>query len=123
MKHETKKIEDRYFFYGDISKEKLVNAGEDLLKAIKGHRVVCADITLVHSSNLGENFHIVLKKRYKKGQFQYFLNVLKHCWYEYGYIEGMIWCNNGVWFERAERYGYGIGWRKMCCPEIPPELC
>jgi len=126
MKDNQKKMEDKYFIYEDIPKVKLTNAGEEFLKAIKGHRVICADITLFYPGSLVRNFHVVLKKRYSKHQFQYFLNVLKHCWYDggrYRCIRGVVWCSNGVWFERAERYGCGKGWIKICHPVIPPELC
>lgn len=120
MKHKEKKIEDRYFFYGNIPPKSFGNVGEELLSIIKGHRVVCADILLSDEEDQDKNLHLELKIGYTKRQFRHVLNVLKHCWYNGGeYFNVTIWCTNGVWFERGK---YDEWWSKRHYPPIPPNL-
>lgn len=123
MKHKEKRIEDRYFFYGNSPQKKSGNIGEELLTLIKGHRVVCADILLSDGDNQDKNLHLELKMGYTKHQFRHVLNILKHCWYDgYGcYFKVTIWCSNGVWIERIG-YGYEEWWSKRHYPPIPPNL-
>jgi len=128
MKKKDNKFKNRYF--AEHLNCPLVNVGEELLRSIKGHRVVCATVTLADyrvSDTHGKNLNLELKMGYTKHQFQYVLNVLKHCWYEveYGiqYFYGTIWCNNGIWFVRDVG---DTSWKKYFSkkqyPPIPHKL-
>lgn len=121
MKARKEKIKNRFFADDSIPKEKLQNVGTELLRYIKGHRVICADILIEGYLANDQDFRIILKKGHTKKQFQHFLNVLKCCWY-CGGLYGKVWCNGGVWIERVEDE-YSEWWCKRQYPRIPPELC
>lgn len=119
-------MRDRFFTNGYMPKERLVNAGENLLSCIKGHRVIALEILLSHDSDEKKDIHLILKKGFTKHQFRHVLNVLNHCWFFGGfgrqYLYGIILCDNGVWFERFE-YDGAESWVERSLPSIPQELC
>lgn len=128
MKKKQNKFENRYF--RDSVSRHLINAGEEFLRTIKGHRVLCATIAFADYTACDtdrKDVNIELKIGYTKHQFQHVLNLLKHCWYDaehaIQYLNSTVWCDKGIWFER------NIGdasWKKYFSkkqnPAIPREL-
>lgn len=119
MSKKKSKIENHFF--GDYE-EGYRNVGEEFLKAVKGHKVVCMDFVL---DDFETSVSFVLKCGYTRTQFREVLNTMMHCWYDCGYgmqyLTGIIWCSNGIWFERWE-YDGSEGWEIKGYPEIPEDL-
>ena len=107
-----------------------VNVGQDFLKAVKGHKVECFEISLVDrwECTLQEKF--ILKKGYSKTEFNKVVKRMLRYKVIPFEIKGIIWCKKGVWFERKftpnpyneideEQYHW---WAKYSCPQIPDYL-
>jgi hypothetical protein len=127
MKKKKNKFQNRYFAEHPCP---MINLGEEFLRTIKGHRVLCATIAFVDYTACDtdrKDVNIELKIGYTKHQFQHVLNLLKHCWYDaehaIQYLNSTVWCDKGIWFERnigdASLKKY---FSKKQSPAIPREL-
>ena len=113
-----------------MSESEKVNVGQDFLDAVKGHKVVCFEISVVDrwKHTLKEKF--ILKKGYSKTEFNEVVKRMLRCKVISFEIKGIIWCKKGVWFERKfipnpynefdeEQLHW---WAEYSCPQIPKYL-
>lgn len=101
---------------------KLVSVGQDFLESIKGHKVVCFEISVCERK-------FILKKGHTKADFSEVVKSMLRCKALDSKISGTIWCKKGIWFSRIEKlYPDDDGldcinfWAKYSCPKIPEYL-
>jgi hypothetical protein len=103
----------------------MVNAKEELLKAISGTaKIKCASIVLGPDYDDEENRQrFVLKINYSEDDYQSFLVKLNFK-YDNGYggqqLFGAVWLEDGTWLSRGE-YDGSEWWNHNVLPTIPPE--
>ena len=103
----------------------IVNVGQNFLEAVKGHKVVCFEISV------GEK-KFILKKGYTKADFNEVVKGMLRCKALDSKISGTIWCKNGIWFSHVRNvrlyrdyeggWEYVYCWAKYSCPNIPDYL-
>lgn len=114
-----------WFLYCDIFGNNLpsFNVAESVLSAIKGHKVLCMEIMLKGYKKPDKHFYLPVG--YKKREFRQMLHYMRYYWYTCLYanitMSGIIWCTDGVWFQRVVGDGYEY-WVKHERPEIPTYL-
>lgn len=101
-----------------------INVGQNFLEAVKGHKVVCFEITASKGIKARKQ-KFILKKGYKKADFNEVVKRMLGCKALDSEISGTIWCKKGVWFVYVCDYGeYSEEWywAKLICPQIPEYL-
>ena len=103
------------------------NAKEEFLDVIKNDEIVCAKISRGRYKDDDDYKFIVLKKGHTKKDLDKFLTELDFI-YDGGFggqeLFGIIWCKNGVWFDRYE-YDGSECWDRHKYPkafDVPPDL-
>ena len=106
------------------------NAKEEFLKVTKYCTVVCAEISIgsLYIGDLNNEIESPIVAKLPVGftqeQLDKFLNTIDVN-YDNGYggqeLFGMIWCENGIWFDRGE-YDGSEWWNGNRYPEIPEYL-
>lgn len=104
-----------------------MNAKKELLRAIKGHTILCGEIFKENWDDTGEEMRKdvgSLKECYSEEDEKKFWKALDFE-YDEGYggqnLFGLIWLVNGVWLERGE-YDGSEWWIWQQLPEIPSNL-
>jgi hypothetical protein len=104
-----------------------MNAREEFLRVTNGYKVICAILFQADVHHLEEDeqpWEHLLKKDYSHEEVQTFLQAIDFE-YDSGYggqeVNGCIWCEDGVWFDRGE-YDGSEWWEKHQYPEIPNHL-
>lgn len=100
-----------------------MNAKHEFLFTIEGlSPVKCA--ILHYGYYLAEQNPHLLKINYSQGDFLTFLEKINFD-YNSGYggqeLFGIIWLEDGTWFDRGE-YDGSEWWQHQSCPQIPDEL-
>lgn len=103
----------------------IVNVGQNFLEAVKGHKVVCFEISV------GEK-KFILKKGYTKADFSEVVKNMLRCKTFDSKISGTIWCKKGIWFSHVRNvrlyrdyeggWEYVYCWAIYSCPNIPDYL-
>ena len=92
-----------------------INVGQDFLESVKGHKVVCFEISVYKNK-------FILKKGYTKAEFHAVVKKMLHIERESYDLSGIIWCGKGVWFDvRYDEMG-NAHWAERACPKIPESL-
>ena len=85
--------------------DKLINAKDEYLRAVKGCKVIAASIDF---QTIRDESKFKLNPLYTKDEYDKFLNFLDFD-YDNGYggqlLYGVIFCENGIWLQRGEYDG------------------
>lgn len=96
-----------------------MNAKQEFLSVTEKQKVICAKVAISPHWDITTEFN--LKPGYTEQEYQEFLTNLDFD-YDDGYgtqhLYGIIWCDNGVWFDRHE-YDGSESWESHKYPEIP----
>lgn len=91
------------------------NVGQEFLFEVKGHKVVCFEITVSENK-------FILKKGYTNAEFRAVVKEMLHCKRMFCDLSGVIWCEKGVWFDVEYDEMGNAHWAERACPEIPETL-
>lgn len=107
-----------------------MNAKQEFLGMVKDCKVICA---MLYEANYyylhGDGTPYIpwqhsLKKGYSEEDYQAFLKSIDFDYYN-GYggqnVDGTIWCEDGIWFDRGE-YDGSEWWQGHQYPDIPEAL-
>jgi hypothetical protein len=100
----------------------MINAKNELLRAIGNHTIKCAQMLFEHSWD--DTTDILLRSNYSKEEYDDFLKKLDFS-YDNGYgtqmLYGIVWFDNGAWLSRGE-YDGSEWWIFNEYPRIPEIL-
>jgi len=92
-----------------------INVGQDFLESVKGHKVVCFEISVSEKK-------FTLKKGYTKAEFHAVVKEMLHCDREFYDLSGIIWCKKAIWLEVEYDEMGNAHWTERSCPKIPESL-
>ena len=101
----------------------MVNMKEEFLEQASERKVICVSLEYGCCYDKGKK-KFLLKVGHSDEEYNEFLKEIDFE-YDEGYggqmLEGVIWCENEIWFERRE-YDGSEWWELNCYPNIPNEL-
>lgn len=101
-----------------------MNAKQEFIERTAGLIVICAFLEQADAWTGKPHWKHCFKKGHTKEEYEDFLKKINFN-YDSGYggqeVEGIIWCENDIWFTRGE-YDGSEWWEEHRIPKIPPDL-